>query len=119
MHLDELQVYQKSVVLSTEVYARVAMWAIFDRDTLGKQMVRSADSVPLNIAEGYGRFSGADNRKFTMYARGSLFELRTQLLLAHQRRLLSDEEFEKFSSGVQILLAQLIAYSRSIPTTRA
>jgi four helix bundle protein len=119
MQLDELQVYQKSVALAAEVYARVATWSIFDRDTLGKQMVRSADSVPLNIAEGYGRYSGADNRKFTMYARGSLFELRTQLVLAHQRRLITDAEFEKLSSGVQILLAQLIAYSRSIPTTRA
>jgi four helix bundle protein len=119
MHLDDLVIYKDSMDLATDVYNRVAKWQSLDRETLGKQMIRAADSVPSNIAEGYGRYSGADNRRFILYARGSLFELRAQIELAHRRRLIRSEEIEQLKTGIDKLLAQLIAYSRSIPSTKA
>jgi len=49
-------------------------WNNFARDTVGKQLVRSADSVGANIAEGAGRGRFLDNRRFVRMSRGSLNE---------------------------------------------
>ena len=46
----------------------------FAKDTVGKQIVRSADSIGANIAEGTGRHNFQDNRRFVKIARGSLNE---------------------------------------------
>lgn len=57
----------------------------FAKDPIGKQIVRSADSIGANIAEGLGRGSFQDNRRFIKIARGSLNETQHWLRLAHTR----------------------------------
>jgi four helix bundle protein len=54
--LEDLEIYKVAMEIGDIVYHLVATWDYFDRDTLGKQLVRSADSIALNISEGYGRF---------------------------------------------------------------
>ena len=49
-------------------------WDTFEKNTIGKQIVRSADSIGANIAEGYGWFFYKDRRLFCFYSRGSLVE---------------------------------------------
>ena len=39
-------------------------WEPFAKNTIGTQLVRAADSIGANIAEGYGRGSFADNKRF-------------------------------------------------------
>ena len=56
MNIESLKVYEKSMDLGEEVWAMVGKWNFFEKDTAGKQLVRSADSVAANISEGYGRF---------------------------------------------------------------
>lgn len=51
---------------------------------LTRQIRRSAISIPSNIAEGRGRDSKKDYRHFLIMARGSLFELETQLVIARE-----------------------------------
>jgi four helix bundle protein len=59
---EELEVYKLSERLADAIWAAVSGWDRFARDTLGKQMVRPADSIGANIAEGTGRGSFQDNR---------------------------------------------------------
>jgi four helix bundle protein len=51
----ELQVYQLAERLADEIWQIVNAWDSFAKDTVGKQIVRSADSIGANIAEGAGR----------------------------------------------------------------
>ncbi len=113
-----MPLYKASIDLASSIYDIVTPWSFFDKDTLGKQIVRSADSVPSNIAEGYGRYGAGDHRRFLLYARGSIFELRVQLELAHRRRLVPQDQIETLRAEVQSVLAQLTAYFRSIPYTK-
>lgn len=56
MKLDELQVYQLSMSIAEDVWDIVIKWDSFSKETIGKQLVKSADSVAANLSEGYGRF---------------------------------------------------------------
>lgn len=70
----KLRVYLTAEKLADETWRLVKKWPHFERDTVGKQLVRAADSIGANIAEGYGRGSALDNRRFVKIARGSLNE---------------------------------------------
>ena len=54
--LEDLEVYKVAVEIGELVWEVVQQWNYFEKDTLGKQLIRAADSIALNIAEGYGRF---------------------------------------------------------------
>lgn len=54
--LIDLEVHKLAVHIGDKVYDIVDNWDYFNKDTLGKQFVRAADSIALNIAEGYGRY---------------------------------------------------------------
>ena len=87
---EKLRVYQLAGEIADRVWEVVVGWDRFARDTIGKQFVTAADSIGANIAEGTGRGSFADNRRFARIARGSLFEVRHWLRRAYRRKLLSD-----------------------------
>jgi len=71
---ENLRVYQLSEELADEVWDIVILWDDFAKKTVGVQLVKAADSVVANIAEGSGRGSYKDNRHFVRIARGSLKE---------------------------------------------
>ena len=77
IRLIDLEVYKTSLEIGKHVWVIVDKWDHFNRDTLGKQFVRAADSISLNIAEGYRRFFYKENRNFNYYSRGSAFESAT------------------------------------------
>lgn len=89
----DLIVWQKAVELVSEVYE---VTASFPRDEiygLTNQLRRSAVSVPSNIAEGQGRATKGEFIQFLCHARGPLFELETQVLIAGKLGYLkSDQE---------------------------
>lgn len=90
--LIDLEVYKVSIEIGERVWGIVAKWNHFERDTLGKQFVRAADSIALNIAEGYGRYFYKENKNFNYYSRGSAFESTACLKKAFLRNLLSEQE---------------------------
>ncbi|MGI9056671.1 MAG: four helix bundle protein, partial [Pyrinomonadaceae bacterium] len=87
-------------------------------DTVGKQIVRSADSIGANIAEGEGRGSFQDNRRFIKIARGSLQETQHWLRRAFKRNLLTKEQIEKLKPLLNQLSPTLNAYLASIGRTK-
>ncbi|WP_375512490.1 four helix bundle protein [uncultured Nostoc sp.] len=84
------------------------------QDTVGKQIVRSADSIGANIAEGVGRGSYQDDRRFVSIARGSLYETQHWLRRAYSRNLLTDEQIDALKLIINDLAPQLNAYLKSI-----
>lgn len=98
-----LFVWQASVDLAVRIIALSDRLIARRRFALADQIVRAALSVPSNIAEGEGRSTDRDRRHYLVQARGSLFELETQLEILLRARLARD------SSGVQKLIAQINA----------
>ena len=77
----ELIVWKRSMELAKTAYALTKQLPREENYALADQIRRSAVSVPSNIAEGYGRTSTRDYARFLSMARGSAYELETQLLL--------------------------------------
>jgi four helix bundle protein len=111
---EDLEVYQLAERLADEVWDIVLPWHNFARDTVGNQLVRSADSIGANIAEEVGRQSFQDNRRFVRIARGSLNETKHWLRRAYRRKLLDDGKVAVLKPLLAELAPRLNAYLRSI-----
>ena len=112
--LEDLVVYQTAMEIGDEIYNIISRWPIFDRDTLGKQIVRSADSIALNIAEGFGRFHYKENKNFCFFARGSLFETKSALFKAKNRNLVEEERYNPLYLKLERFSKILNSYIKSI-----
>ena len=110
----ELRVYKLSERLADEIWKAVNTWESFAKNTIGQQIVRSADSVGANIAEGVGRGSYLDNKRFVKIARGSLYETQHWLRRAYTRNLLTVEQVNIFTAIINDLAPQLNSYLQSI-----
>ena len=113
-NFENLRVYQLSEELADEIWDIVLSWNNFAKDTVGKQIVRSANSIGANIAEGEGRGSFQDNRRFVKISRGSLQETQHWLRRAFKRNLLTSEQIETLKPLIDKLSPTLNAYLRSI-----
>ncbi len=111
---EELRIYRQSEDLADHVWEMARTWQVFARDTLGKQVVRAADSIGANIAEGVGRGSFADNKRFAKIARGSLYETKHWLRRAYRRQLLTADQVEALRPLLDKLGPGLNAYIASI-----
>lgn len=117
-NFQNLRVYQISEQLADGIWNIVIGWDNFSKDTIGKQMMRSADSIGANIAEGEGRGSYQDNRRFIRIARGSLQETQHWLRRAYRRGLLSEDQINRIRPLTDQLAPTLNAYLRSIGQNR-
>jgi len=116
---ENLRVYQLSEDLADLIWYIATKWDNFNRrDTVGKQIVRSADSIGANIAEGTGRFSFQDNKRFGYIARGSLNETKHWLRRAFKRSLLTSDEIGKIKPIMGELAPKLNAYINSIEKSK-
>jgi four helix bundle protein len=115
---ENLRVYQLAEKVSDLLWTTIIKWDHFARGTIGMQLIRAADSIGANIAEGTGRGSFADNRRFAKIARGSLFEVRHWVKRARERKLLSDSEFFALDELIKELGPKLSAYINSIGKVR-
>jgi four helix bundle protein len=89
-----LKIWQKSRELVKEVFLLTRDFPAEEKFGLTSQILRSAYSIPSNIAEGSGRNSNREFSRFLDIALGSAFELETQLILASDIHYLSEEKLQ-------------------------
>lgn len=112
----DLLVWQKGIVLVTEIYAFSRNFPKSETCGLTDQMRRAAVSVPANIAEGYGRQSTQDYIRFLLIARGSLYELQTHLEIAKRLGYSTDNAVDTIESAareIERMLSSLITKIRN------
>ena len=112
--LEELEVYKVALEIGDITWEIVAKWNYFQKDTLGKQFTKAADSIAFNISEGYGRYHYAENRNFCWYSRGSAFETRTAVVKSFKRGLITEDEQNLFNSKLSLYFKLVNAYIKSI-----
>lgn len=113
---EDLEVYKRSIKFVSEIESLV------ERPKLGRsiadQLSRAALSIPLNIAEGNGRWHKAEKRQFFWIARGSVFECVPIVEILSIRKLVADEERSSLRDQLEVLgkmLTRLIQVHSDAP----
>jgi four helix bundle protein len=88
----ELIGWQQAIQLVTEIYRATQSFPKHEIYGLTSQIRRAAVSIPSNIAEGQGRISRGEFKQFLGHARGSVFELESQVLITRNLTYLTDTE---------------------------
>jgi four helix bundle protein len=117
LRLEELEVYKVSMEIGEMVWSIVIKWEYFAKKTLGAQYVDAADSIAMNISEGYGRFHFKENKNFCYYSRGSAKETLTATHKAKSRGLITEEDFKILSQKLDTYFRLMYGYVTSIGTT--
>ncbi len=110
---EELRILTEAEEICDEIWDEVIGWDYFVRDTVGKQLVKAADSIGSNIAESQGRFHPRDVINFLYYARGSLKETSFWLRRVKRRKLMSEAKCNQIMERVTNLAPQLNAFIQS------
>lgn len=112
--MEDLEIYQLAMAVGEKIWSVVDKWQYFEKDAIGKQLVKASDSIAANISEGFGRFHYKEAKQFNYYARGSLFETKTWLTKAHKRNLVSENTFKQLLKELDIIGVKLNNYIKSI-----
>ena len=103
LKLNDIGAYRISFNLSNYVWEKVVEWGYFEKDTVGKQFVRSIDSISANLAEGFGRYGKKEKIQFFRYSFGSLKESFNWNEKARVRNLISEAEYNHIIEELQKL----------------
>jgi four helix bundle protein len=109
----ELLVWQKAVQLSLEIYKLTQAFPSAEQFGLTNQLRRASVSVASNIAEGYGRSTTGEYVLFLGHARGSLFEVLTQLTIARELKFgtsVQHQSTEELAEEVSKMLVALMKH---------
>src|SRR5260370_10180661 len=97
----DLKAYEMSYQLALEIHKRTRDFPAFERRELGSQLRRAAVSVPMNIAEGYGRKRSAEEfKRLLVIALGSCNEVSVILDLAVDLGYLAKEEHARWAGEI-------------------
>ena len=95
----DLRIFQRRYSVALEIHKLTRKFPAFERRELGTQLRRSAVSIPINIAEGYGRKkSTQDFKRFLVIALGSCDETSVLLDFAHDLKYLDDQAYADLKS---------------------
>ncbi|MGA8629674.1 MAG: four helix bundle protein [Terracidiphilus sp.] len=112
----DLIVGQKAIELTTCIYKLTRTFPKDEIHGLTSQMRRASVSVASNIAEGRGRLNTAEFRQFLGLSQGSMFELKTQLLVARKLGMAKGvvlDEAERLSDELSKMLTTFIQALRA------
>ena len=108
----ELDVWKKAHVLTVDVYKLTASFPSHERYGLSSQLQRASASIGANLAEGCGRETDADFRRFVQMACGSACEVEYHLLLAHDLNLINEDVHETLNARVNEVKRMLVGLAR-------
>ncbi len=114
LNYQHLILWQKAHMLTLDVYKLTSSFPKAELFGLISQMRRAAASVPSNIAEGSGRSTKPDFKRFLTIATGSVCELEYQLLLSKDIGFISVDDFASFSLRVIEVRKMIHAYSKKL-----
>jgi len=109
-----MDVYRLAEKLSDLIWNAFDKWSVKAQRTIGYQIISCSDSIAANLAEGYGRFTPADRKKFYLYARASFEETKAWLRKTIRRKAISSpEEIDEAKRIVDELGPKLNGFIRS------
>ncbi len=115
----DLDAWKLSIRVTRFVYRASEKFPGDERFGLTSQIRRAAVSVPSNIAEGWGRGTTSDYARFLRMARGSLYEVETQCVVARELGFMNDEVFQAMDEVItecsKVLFGLLRSVERKIP----
>jgi four helix bundle protein len=114
----QLIVWQKSMDLTIIIYSLVKFLPRDENYALSDQMRRAAVSIPSNIAEGQGRASDKEYVHFLAMARGSLWELLTQLEICERLNYLKTSQTMEARNLVNEISRMINALSKALQTPK-
>lgn len=110
----ELKIWQKSIDFTKDLYDLLADYPDFEKFGLTNQMRRSVVSIPSNIAEGSGRDSNKEFRRFLAISLSSAYELETQIILSYKLGFITDKRFNEFSKSLQEIQRMIFGFRKSL-----
>jgi len=112
----DLKIWQKGIELVEVIYKISVSFPQNEQYGLTSQIRRSSVSVPSNIAEGWGRGYNNNFLQFIKIARGSLYELETQLIIAYKIQLITKEDFEIIQNLILIESKMINSFITTLKT---
>lgn len=109
-----LDVYQRSKALSKYIYSLLQKYPKYEVFALCDQIRRAVTSIPINIAEGFGRFSSKEKCHFLQIAFGSLTELMCEIEISLDNNYITQEEFNYIEQEIIVLTKQISKLNHSI-----
>jgi four helix bundle protein len=110
----ELKVWKLSIELSKLIFETTKTFSNEHKFGLSSQLFRCAVSIPSNIAEGCGRKSDKELKQFLSISLGSSFELETQIIIAKEVNLITNEQFESINNRIIEVQKMISGLSKSI-----
>ncbi|MDZ7807763.1 MAG: four helix bundle protein [Gracilimonas sp.] len=109
-----LEIWKRSVALATDVYNVTKSFPNEEKYGITSQIRRCSVSVPSNIAEGAGRGSKKEFKRFLNIAYGSIYELETQLLISINLGYLKTEIHEELSKEIDQIQKMIYSFSKKL-----
>jgi four helix bundle protein len=110
----QLRVYSNSKELVKYVYTLLQKFPVEEKFALCSQIRRAVTSVPINIAEGFGRFSSKEKTRFIEISFGSLTEISCELEISFELGYITKEEYEEAEKQIIIISKQLSNLHKSV-----
>lgn len=114
----KLKVWQKSVEQQLDIYKTTESFPGTELNRMTDQFRRAADSVKENLAEGCGKSTDADFRRYVSISLGSQFEIESRLISARELKFLAPSDFERLTARCHELRRMLLALMRALSSRR-
>ncbi len=110
----EMPVWKSAFNFVMTIYKTTQIFPTEEKFGLISDMRRAANSITHNIAEGFGRFEKRDKTRFYKIARGSAYELQSQLMVSHGLKYINKEIENSKLSELEIIIKELNSMIKAI-----